>query len=225
MPLWLRPRLMSRLRLMTAARVENASLLRSTPRCRQRRWPFATSQAMVRSTIDHRPVLAVIADQVAVGSPAGPVRCEVLVVVRDKERFAVDGRGATSADGAAATFRSERRRPAGGDVGGDAVGTGHGSCGVVDVEVVAVELVIAEVRVPSERPGFDQDVVLGIGEFGEGVAGPVRGVGQHVEPGRFVGEQGHAGRAVAFVRRCQIARGDQSGVGFDRDVGFVAVAI
>ena len=51
LPLCSRPRLISRLRLMTAARVENAILLRSTPRCRQRRWPLVTSHAIVRSTI------------------------------------------------------------------------------------------------------------------------------------------------------------------------------
>jgi hypothetical protein len=48
---------------------------------------------------------------------------------------------------------------------------------VAEVEIVAVELVITEVRVQRERPRLDQDPTLDIGEFGERFAGPVGGVG------------------------------------------------
>ena len=65
-----------------------------------------------------------------------------------------------------------------------AVGAGDGAGDVVDAEVVAVELVVAEVRVACERPGFDQDPMLGVGESGERVAGPVSGIGEHIEPCR-----------------------------------------
>ena len=108
---------------------------------------------------------------------------------------------------------------------GDAVGAGQGSSGVVDHEVVSTELVIAELRVPGERPGLDQDPMLGFGQLGKRFAGAVGGVGQHIQPGLLGGEQGDAGGTVTFVRWGEIAGSDQPGVGFDCDVGFVAVAI
>jgi hypothetical protein len=40
--------------------------------------------------LDHRPVLAIVVDEVGVGSPTVPVRGEVLVVFCDEERLAVD---------------------------------------------------------------------------------------------------------------------------------------
>jgi hypothetical protein len=50
----------------------------------------------------------------------------------------------------------------GATVGGD----GHGPSQVIDVEVVAVELVVAEFRVPSGRHWCDLLIVAGIAEFG-----------------------------------------------------------
>ncbi len=89
----------------------------------------------------------------------------------------------------------------------------------------AVELVVAEVGVAGERPGLDQDSMPSVVGLGEAVAGSVGGVGEHVESGGFVGEEFDAGGAVAGVRWCEITCGDQPGRWFDRDVGFVAVAI
>ena len=39
---------------------------------------------------DERTVLAVVADQVSVGTPSRPVRSQVLIVFADQERLAID---------------------------------------------------------------------------------------------------------------------------------------
>ena len=57
-------------------------------------------------------------------------------------------------------------------MGRGSVGAGDGAGGVVDGEVVAVELVVAEVGVAGERPGLDQDSVPSVVELGEAVADP-----------------------------------------------------
>jgi hypothetical protein len=84
-------------------------------------------------------------------------------------------------------------------VGGDPVRAGDRAGGVVDVEVVAVELVVIQVRVPCERPRLDHDLMVGVAEFRERVARSVCGIGQHVEPGWFISEQLDAGRSVTGI--------------------------
>ena len=117
--------------------------------------------------LDHWSVLSVVVDEVGVGSPAGPVGGEVFVVFGDFECLAVDGGRASRSDGTTSTPCSEDRRARPADVGGDIVGAGDGPGGVVDGEIIAAELIVTQLRVRCERPWFDQDPMLGIGERSE----------------------------------------------------------
>jgi hypothetical protein len=107
---------------------------------------------------------------------------------------------------------------------GDAVGAGDGASGVVDREVVAMELVGAQVRVAGQWPRLDHRGVTSSSESGRS-PDPYAESARTCTPGSSAEEQVDAGRAVTGVGGGEIAGSDQPGVGFDRDVGFVAVAI
>jgi hypothetical protein len=62
--------------------------------------------------------------------------------------------------------------------------------GVVDGEVVAGELVVVEVRVAGQRPGFDDRGVPGVSERGASGPGPICRFGEDLEAVGFVFQQG-----------------------------------
>lgn len=113
----------------------------------------------------HWSVLAVVIDAVTV-APSGSGNSEMFVVFGDGERLAVGARGASRTQRATDTTRPELGEPAGTDRDRDPVRARDRTSGVIDAEVVAVELVITEFRVPSERPRFDQRAVTGVFEIG-----------------------------------------------------------
>ena len=93
---------------------------------------------------------------------------------------------------------------------------------VIDAEVVAVEP--AGDR-SSHRDRLDHRVVTSAAELGSGVAAAVGGVGVDLTTGRLIVEQRDAGRAVTSVGRRERGAGDDPSVGFDGDMGLVAVAV
>src|SRR5690606_38522103 len=101
---------------------------------------------------------------------------------------------------------------AAGDGDGDAVGASDGAGGVVDPEVVTVELVVVEVRVAGGRPRLDHRGVSALGEVGTHGAGAVGGVPQHLKTGILLLEQGDARGAVGGVGRGQLDPGDDAGL-------------
>lgn len=56
-----------------------------------------------------------------------------------------------------------------------------------------------------------------------GLTGAVSGVGEDLQSRRFTGEQRHAGGPISGIGGSEPRRGDQAGLGFDRQVRLVAV--
>jgi hypothetical protein len=64
-----------------------------------------------------------------------------------------------------------------------------------------------------------------LGEVGSELAGPVGGIGEHLNRGGLAGVQAGGGLSVADVAGSQLASGDQPGFGFNPNVSFEPVAI
>ena len=110
---------------------------------------------------DHWSVLAVVVDAVTL-APSGSGKSEVFVVFGDGERLAADVCGASRTQRATNASRSEAGKPAAADGDRGPVRAGDRSSGVVNREVVAMELVRAEMRVPDGRPRLDHRGVPGL---------------------------------------------------------------
>jgi hypothetical protein len=68
-------------------------------------------------------------------------------------------------------------------------------------------------------------VVLTVVEVGAELAGAVSGIAEHFGAGGFLGDQAGGGLGVTDVAGGEITRGDETAVGFHRDVSFEPVAI
>ena len=82
-------------------------------------------------------------------------------MVADAEDLAVGVGGAAAAEGAAGASWTEGGGALRGDGHGDSVRTGDGAVDVVDGELVASELIVAESLVAGEWSGFDDRPVSG----------------------------------------------------------------
>ena len=102
---------------------------------------------------------------------------------------------------------------------------GGSAGGVVDHEVVSVELVGFQLGVAAQWDRLDRSGVASGVERGADLAGSVGGVGQDLQAGVFIGEQFDAGGAVTGVGRGQGGGGDKAGVGLDGNVSLVAVSV
>nr|AHE14803.1 hypothetical protein asmbl_3 [uncultured bacterium] len=131
--------------------------------------------------------------------------------------------GASLAQRATSAGGSEGDVSAWGDRRLAPVGAGHGVGLVVDGEVVEGESVG---DCGSQRAGFDDRGVSLAGECGSGVAGAIGAVAQHLALAVFVIEQCQPDHGLVVVLAgClgEPAAGEQSGVGLDGHVSFVAV--
>ena len=78
--------------------------------------------------------------------------------------------------------------PLASDVDGVSAGAGDGASGVVDDEVVAVELVRSELGVAAQRYRLDRRGVFSCGQRCTNVARPIRRIGEHLQAGFLAGE-------------------------------------
>jgi len=116
-------------------------------------------------SLDHRSVLPVVGETVT-ASPFRSSCGEVMIVFGDLEGLAVPGGGASCPKRAAGATRPEGPQARSADRDGDPVRAGDGASGVVDGEVIATELVVAEVRVAWLRQRLDHGGVAGCLEAG-----------------------------------------------------------
>jgi hypothetical protein len=69
-----------------------------------------------------------------------------------------------------------------------------------------------------QRDRFDRLAVAVLGEVSSELAGPVGGIGEHLNRGGLAGVQAGGGLSVADVAGSQLPSGDQPGFGFDPNV-------
>lgn len=170
---------------------------------------------------DHGPVLPVVVDEITL-APRPPRFHEFGVVGTHLQGAPGLVAGASLAVRTAPADRAESDGPGRGDGPGVARGAGGRAGPVVDREVVAVE---PAGDCPAQWDCFDGGVVAAPTELDADLAGAVGGVGKDLQTPFLAVQERHAGGAVAGVGRGKHARSDEPGLGLDRDVSLVAVAV
>lgn len=170
---------------------------------------------------DHGPVLSVVVEHDRV-APRGAGVDQLVVVFADVDLASGLGVGASAAERAVGAAPVEVRVAARCDRDGVPGRAGDSAGMVIDPEVVAGE---ATLDGGLEGHRLDHRLVASLADLGSCVARAVGGVGVDLEAGFLAVEERDAGRAVGDIARGERAVGHQPGVGLNRDVGLVAVAV